>query len=155
MVAKNKQVKSKYLVISVNNAGGVNEGTSTLAWLLQDNITVIGWYARAKVTPDSNWDSGYQSAHTELSRAGIISQEAMLFRLSARIQCGSTTMAATVENGLIGDNENNLVTMFPEGYGIDLDDGEYLYLHHTSNNTMGVANGHVGSSMVCIYYVER
>ncbi|MBA7589347.1 hypothetical protein ES708_31429 [subsurface metagenome] len=155
MTTKNKQIKTKYLVVSIDNVAGVNTGTTTLAWLLQDNITIIGWYLRAKVTPDANFDSGYQSVHAELSRAGIISQEAMLSRISARLQCGSSTMATVIENAVIGDNENNQVVMFPEGYGIDLDDGEYLYLHNTSNNTMGAGNGHVGSSIACIYYVER
>jgi len=43
--------------------------------------------------------------------------------------------------------------MFPEGYGIDLDEGETLNLNAVYANSM--ANTHRVTGWAIIYYVER
>ncbi len=115
--------------------------------LIQDDITIIGaeCISSAELSDTSLNTDGFISTSCELSRVGIHSKDGTILK--------AHTLARWHGIFWAGEMMHTETLMFPEGYGIDIDDGEYIYLIGTNQNqTDDVCNAY----MNCIvYYVER
>jgi hypothetical protein len=155
MTVKTKRIKTHYM------SGGqktVSAGTSVFYladdyWHLQDDITVIGVFLGSQIYKDNEYDSGLLQNITQISRNAVMNADGEIACACAEQQGLSVTVGVGAETQLGGDPRNHVYLMFPEGYGIDIDDGEDLYLNTHMVNTM--AQDQIMNSHCLIYYVER
>lgn len=149
MTVKSKRIRTKFL-------GGAVEGEMLdtflpgvlVQWIVQHNITVIGCELIAEIDmTDSLSNADYESQLIiELTRAGTIEQDS----------CISSLQLEICFNGVVsigGDLRKTLVMMFPEGYGVDVDEGEILNLVAYFSFVSAGAPHSYGSCIV--YYVEN
>lgn len=122
-------------------------GVLVLARLIQDNITIIGaeCISSCEVTDTALNTDGFVSSSCELSRVGIHSRDGTILK--------AHTVARWHGIFFAGDIMHTETAFFPEGFGIDIDDGEYLNLIGTNQNN---SDDTLACYQNCIvYYVER
>ncbi len=120
------------------------------SWLVQENITIVGVSGKVassfSVMPQV---AGAIHTHAELSRAGQRAQPGAIW------DCESNCWINASPDAHVGDPNQGRTVMFPEGYGIDVDDGEFIYLHMGCFCACLNAGNHEHACYVIIYYVER
>lgn len=155
MTPQAKKVRTAWVSVGVPMvaAGGADVvGADT--WIPQDNITIIGALARASiVAAGAGWDSGRCIAKFELSRVAINEGDSTILNVGVGVDCWEATVGINATQTIIGDMHKSELLMLPEGYGIDIDEAEIVYLNYTWANDM--ANDHHASGAYIIYYVER
>lgn len=122
-------------------------GVAVVSKLIQDDITVVGveCISSAELSDLSMNTDGFISTSCELSRVGLHSKDGTILK--------AHTLARWHGIFFAGDMMNTAIVIFPEGHGIDIDDGEYLYLIGTNQNqTDDVCSAYQNC---IVYYVER
>lgn len=153
MVAKAKKIRSiSWECSNVNMVMGTQEEvTETL--IFDEDVTIIGsqleLYLDVKEidNPGSSWlraslsqVAGYQPLRTIINqvRLGLLDYNPLV----------------AVATGTGHNTERNLV-MFPEGHGVDIDEGEGLTLTVTGVQRCDSTNATDGSGQATLFYVER
>lgn len=120
---------------------------------LLDDIRIIG--AEMSIYGGSDggatWQDGELHTHGELSLVGTRGQHGSILDVGA-------IMSYDVEAGGLsfsGNCNNWGSIMFPDGHGIDLDEGDYLYLHLGCYCGAMTAGNHGHGAHCIVYYVER
>ena len=149
-----KDVRTFHMQNSVLGVAGTS--LTHNAWmtkLVQDKIRIIGVAIIAEAIPLAELDSGELSFEVEVSRVGSINQDGLIALCIGYVFGVSVTIGIGVSEVAVGDLHKDKVIFFPEGYGIDLDDGDAIYMNASFGNTM--ANDHSFAGIATIYYVER
>lgn len=148
-----KRVKSFFLSGYRDLTTGQSLGEVLDERLVQDDIRVIGVELVAESLPLTELDSGNISIDIDLSRSAGISRDSQIAYLINVLHGRSVTVAATFTEVAVGEITKAIVVMFPEGYGVDFDDQETMYLNVFCGN--GMANTHRVFGSATVYYVER
>jgi hypothetical protein len=149
-----KRVKTIVMAGSVEMANGeANQQNALDTHVWQEDVRVIGIEAYAELYALNAMDSGNIQALTEVSRVGSWGQDGRLLEAACIIIGTSITVGVGVTEVAIGDSIKVERMFFPEGHGVDFDDGEAIYINALDNNNM--ANDQRGWHGATIYYVER
>ena len=151
---KGKDIRTKYLEYTENITDAASHYLNAMTtWLVQDRIRIIGvqlemgWHFVGAISQGQ----GGGRMHVDVSRVGVENQDGVL--LGAH-----SVLAGAVETGgisMTGKLWDHVMAMFPEGFGIDMDPGEYLYLNG-SYRLDAIDGGTISFGTHCIvYYVER
>lgn len=120
-----------------------------------DDIRIIGFTLTLKIgLPDTpNVEEGVLDALASLSRASYTETDAILGQCQARLANIVEAAYESIWDTRVMNQVQNI--MFPEGYGIDIDEGETLTLWaYGRQNILSSGNGTVEVGVI-IYYVER
>lgn len=120
-------------------------------WYVPDDIRIVGVQIKCSSAVSGTLQDGAIHTHAELSTAGDRALDGNI--VEAESNCHFETEA--IGMGFMGDPNQTSILMFPEGYGIDVDEGEYIYLHMGCFCDMLSAGTHEHASYGTIYYVER
>lgn len=154
--AKGKLIKTHYMHNQVEP--GVGEAIDDVtSWLLQQDITIIGASLRSMAHAGGTpaYQEGDLVCAGTFSRAGVPAHDGEFCRVRSTFNHWTEIVVATQTAGVYGEVNNTSVVMFPEGYGIDVDDGEYVYLHnHAVCHILSAGNAECAVDGV-ILYVER
>ena len=155
MTPKNKKVKTHFLSAGFELTAA--SGADTLShdlWIPQDDITIIGINARIAILEDGlGWDEGRLTVLVDFSRIGKLQQPGTILSF-CHSQVGQQ-MVIGVDSAptLKGPPNRGMLFFFPEGYGIDMDEQEPVYMHTSWANSM--TNKFYASVGGAIYFVER
>lgn len=151
---RGKQVRTMYQKVGATIGAGLSESHPAADFFfIQDDITVIGVTLNVELNPLAELDSGILEIIADVSRAASMSMPGAIVELQSYIAGRSVTVGIGTSEVCIGDPISEIHVMFPPGYGIDMNDGEYLYLNYFIAN--GMANDHSGYIRATVYYVER
>lgn len=156
MTVKSKRIKTKLMTKGQSiAAAGDEQYLGADSWVVQEDITIIGLGLRVSVQDGAfGWDSGRVSALGEISRVAKMFADGVLMGFCKHVICREATVGANSTQTVLGGQPTEVqFIMFPEGYGVDMDDGEVLYLNTDLHNDM--ANAHHTSINGIVYYVER
>lgn len=148
MTNKLKHIKTKLITGILTQAASVVGGEVIAYHMWQDDITIIGGeiFVSAEIPDASINADGFLSGFADLSRVGIPLQDSSL--LFANIVARWSGIFS-VNSPLCKD----MIIMFPNGYGVDMDNGETIYLNGGNmNNTVAILTCYYRA---LIYYVER
>ena len=114
----------------------------------QDDVRVIGCCleVNAMVTDAMLNADGRVHAMTELSKAGAKASPGMIMRIGTMSGWTAAILAG-------GDLDKHQSLMFPEGMGMDFDDGETINMFSTLES-IGAVEGH-SLHNATVFYVER
>lgn len=154
--AVGKRVKTLY--IDVQKAIAWNSTTYNFypaqTFVFEEDVRIIGanmtCHAGGDATALSATQNGEIHTHGEISRHGERGKPSSI--LDVNLQTAYTLVvsgAAQAGDTLFGE------VMFPDGHGVDIDEGEALYVHAGCFASMFTAGNHQHSIFGCIYYVER
>ena len=154
MTVKNRRIKSVHLSHSVVATAGESVMIpSADSWIPQEDITIIGCEIVGEAIGLNEFDSGYLSGHHELSRIAKEDEPGVILQCYSFIQAREVLVGINLTQVIQGNNFQHLIMFFPEGYGVDIDEGEPIYLNVTRDNTM--ANDHSIATNVVVWYVDR
>ena len=154
MVAKNKRIKTHLLSHTQSMVTGYDTILNAIdAWLVQDDITVIGIEIMAEAVYNVGLDSGLLECQVEVSRNGKMFEDGALLQVIGYVYCRECTVGAGVNQCAVGEPLLVDRVMFPSGVGVDIDNGETIYLNLHGVNQM--ANTHQAIAQATIYYTER
>lgn len=122
-------------------------------WVPQDDVRVVG------IELDIDFDfagaismaQGGCRGYSEVSRVGQFEQDGVLARV--RMMIGSWVEVGGI--AILGDMTDSMVVMFPDELGVDLDEGEPLYLNALAYNDCIDGGSRAFGTKAVIYYVER
>ena len=140
-----RRVRSLTLSLTQEVTAGVIIGQ--VSHTFQDDVRVIGVQMSAiSIVTDAQLNAdGRMHVKSEASKHGAFGQPGAI--LEAECFAGWT---AAIAIGELDKREDN---MFPEGYGMDFDDGEAIYLHGMLES-IGASAGY-SEHQAIVYYVER
>lgn len=155
MTAVSKRIKTIFMtygaVITEDTAPDL-VAADTHVWL--EDVTVIGVLLRSTLMDDlAGWDSGRFTVLAEISRVAVLQDPGTIIAFCNHVICREATVGINATQTMIGKPEERQAIMFPEGYGIDMNEDARLYLNTSCRN--GMANPHRISVGAIIYYVER
>ena len=156
MTVKNKRVKTFYIKRSEVLSAGSNS-FGNVPEVLQDDVTIIGVQMFASLSSSNEFDSGtiyVMGAASRVAWNAVSGREDgdILF-IESRIDARSVTVGAGVSEVAVGKVVEHELLLFPDGHGIDLDEGDIVYLNWAWAN--GMANDHGAFIDALVYYVER
>lgn len=150
-----KRIKTLFLTSGGSIAAGVDLEPGigdSHTWL--EDVTVVGVHLRSTLLDaGTGWDSGRFSCGCELSRTAVYSSPGVIASFCNHLICREATVGINANQTMVGKPEERETVMFPEGYGIDMNEDAVLYLLETGKNEM--ANPHDYSISAIVYYVER
>lgn len=153
-----KRVKSLLISRTFDIASGGSEDKNAIAAvLIQDDITVIGCYVEARIRWQASpaFDEGQAYVRCEFSRVGVMTNDGAFLAADARCVYGTELVGATNVAITIGNLKDTQTMFFPEGYGVDIDDGEYLYMNMAGINEIISAGSITVFGEITVFYVER
>ena len=155
MTVKSKQIKTKRLYSAVTLlAADFHYNEPAEFWVPQDDITIIGAELFGEIYAEgTGYDSGAIFCIMELSLVPKLYQDATILTLGIVLDCHEATVGINANQVMLGENRKHATIMFPEGYGIDRDRSELVYLNTYLNNEM--ANTKRTYAYGTIFYVER
>ena len=148
-----KRVKTIYMYYSqMTDAAGAVWHRAADQHVFQEDVRLIGFWLGAEAhTETGHWADGYVETICELSRVAIERSDGALADLWALLDSKSVAL----DTNIAGRPFVNASVMFPEGYGVDFDDGEAIYLNCLTDCAgWGVGEG-VHITEVILYVVER
>jgi len=150
-----KRIRSKLLTFTADPAAAASESVPGAAiFIAPDDVRVIGCHMGAEVLALANgWDSGKCNIAMYLSRIAQWMHEASFMHIMSIVQCYEATVGAGVTETVLGPAYTEREQWFPEGHGIDLDEGESINMNVVYANSM--ANPHRVTGWAILYYVER
>lgn len=131
---------------------GYNE-IQVVEWVSPDDYTLIGFELTAHVDPETNMDSGRIAMDAEITRTSSFGTQGVIGRSEARLECRTAVIGAGTTETVSGRQRAENIVMFPDGHGIDIDEGETINLLTWSQNSM--ANSHFAYAQAILYLVER
>lgn len=157
MTVKSKRIQTKRLFYNEtvdNPPQSLAVGDAAVIWTLQEDITIVGVEMITEIEENgTGWDSGNLLALCDLSRVGRIHHDGVIAACRNIIDCWEATVGINANQVALGNNTNRELVMFPEGYGVDVDDGESLYLNCYAHNEM--SNPKRFYYYATIFYTER
>ena len=127
--------------------------TGTVSWLLQEDISVIGWKLAAEIELSGvNYSDGFLIGSAEFSRTAEYFADAVLDLVEAKFECEAHAVSGLIRCQL-GERMDRSAVMLPPGHEVHIDDGEYLYLNYMGVN--GMTLNHNAACWLVIYYKER
>ena len=151
-----QRIRTKYLGGAVDGedlmANGVPYGPKVrLEWVVQDDIKVVGLEIINEINAlDAHRNADFHCQMiTELSRGGVLERDGSLG--CCQLEFGWTATIAL--GGGNGGQRNQLCIMFPQGYGVEIDEGEVLNMLKYASYIGG--SDVLTYSSVIVYYVER
>jgi len=121
------------------------------SWLVDEDIRIIGvdldteFLESATALEESMFSVNNQLCRGGKENEGIVAQNNLIFFF----------MVETAGAGMCGDVRKQNHIMFPEGYGIDIDEGEYLNIHaYGECSAIGSMTPAIFATAL-VYYVER
>lgn len=142
---------------SVSNVAGDDESKDAAdSWEAPDDIRIIGIHSYSFLDLDNNIDSGDMHMAAVLSRQaayGAAHYDSILAKIYNQMSARACVVGAGTTELVFGTPLKEETYFFPEGMGIDVDEGEILYMSINRANSM--ANNHSVGAGFSIYYVER
>lgn len=155
MTVKAKKIKTifmSYGAVMVTDTSEDIVAADQHVWL--EDVTIIGVALRTAIMDDlAGWDSGRCTLLGEVSRVAVLQDPGTILAFCNHLICREATVGINANQTMVGLPGAREVMMFPEGYGIDMDEDAVLYLNLSHRN--GMANDHRYSIGACVYYVER
>lgn len=156
MVAKNRRIRTAHLSGQTSAvAGGANETKLAAAiFVAQAKILIVGLELSQFIitTLDTTFDAGSSlGGEAELSRSGQM--RAASVAITCGLVIGSFSMGSPASHGDLIDVKKTERFMFPEGYGIPMDEGEGLNMHLEFMNSSADEGQMYGRAIV--YYIEE
>lgn len=142
-MALGRKVKTMTLMAEANVAAAAIESPQAVG-TFQDDVTVIAAYIAVHAQVNAAMTTGALRNHADVSRIGQYAQNGMLTYAIAQ---------ASFFVGAFGPSVGNAQIEYPDGKGMDFDDGDAIYLNCNFINTD--AAGHAGSARCVIHYLER
>lgn len=157
-MALGKKVKTKHLsatLVLERDTWTISDAINQ--WTTQDDIRVIGVHLSVASHLGSTpaMQEGLFWSQAEISRNGKSYQDGILIRVHCKLYYWTEIVIADQLAGSHGDTDRQELVMFPDGHGVDLDDGETLYLHERGEVFIMSAGSPQMSALAIIYYVER
>lgn len=156
--AEGKRVRSTLIVFPSEKIETLTTRlASTIpAFLAEDNLRVIGWEIEAQAmpdVPDFHCDSGHITIDARLGKGPAGQYTGWLGH--AHSFCIATQVTVGLDNTqvIVPRGWDMQTVMFPEGYGVDMDEGEFLILSVHGENFM--ANDHWMKAGANVFWVER
>lgn len=161
--AEGKRVKVQDFYVYVSMDQGPVESTYvSKSWKAQDDYRLIGGQliASGEVNSAGAYDEGDWQMQCFLTLDGTAVPTERADRVIngdiLALCIGEMYHEETFGVGMNGDRQGIAQVMFPEGHGIDVDEGEYVYLSCQGVNRMGAAAGNMtGLIRGVLYLVER
>lgn len=150
-----KRIKTVRLSASATMTAGTGETVLAADMFApQEDITLIGVVGRTSIISDaSGWDSGRMGVKIEISRVGQYGKPGLILEVASNLQVREATVGINANQVAKGDMQGHEMMFFGDGYGMDFDENEPIYLHLDWQNNM--ANNHFCSVMAILYYLER
>lgn len=153
--SEKKKIKMLWLEIENTTVGNTSEADEdTLA--APDDLRIVGFHLSIRPTvkdavsivPDGMFD-----CHAVLTRGAVTSMTARLGMVQGRLHAAASDSASSVV--VISGSHMTLDKMYPEGYGIDLDEGDPLSLISHGRQNLQAASVGIVTARAQILYVER
>jgi len=147
-LAEGKRIRTAFARFTQSLATGIQTDGTGAQFVFQDDVTVIGAEIgqRADVQDTQSNTDGEIDQLLVLTRQASVSQPGELLRMSLQV----------VWNGVVtigGELAKDKVLMFPDGMGVEIDEGEALNLLF---QWLYTGSGSVTSdAYMILYYVER
>ena len=141
-------------VIAEHDAGRTY---SNQTWAIDDKIRLIGismFLDVGRGTLSGGCENSDVSADLACYSGGGYDTERLL-KMVRRLFVDDYTIGAATHMGMFGSPFGELVMMFPSGYGIDFEKGDYLNSSLTLNALNWNGGNASASGSVIFYYVER
>ena len=146
---RNKRVKTHWLYWSKTATSGESLATFVADnWAASDDIWVIGVSLQLECGQVGINGDGETAISGEISRAGVGLSDGCLMRLSHSRYEEATAGAHAIPELFVQQN-----VIFPEGCGVEVDEGEYLNLLVSTLNN--VAFDRTFKAEGLIYYIEK
>lgn len=143
-----KRVKRVYITATVSLTQAAGDEGAVGSYQFQEDVRIIGWAVRVSAKPEG--------AKTE--NEGELYGNAVLSPAVGAEQPILAEQPMIVRYNTSGSPHGNLVehqeVMFPEGYGLDIDTGEYLYCSIDGTNNLYTEAVAI-SAVARVFYVER
>ncbi|MBA7588084.1 hypothetical protein ES708_30132 [subsurface metagenome] len=143
----------------VNTDATPGEMYSTKGWYIDDKIRVIGVHLYGSLSKGTlSGATENSNLHGEcIVHKGGLEDNTVICAVVKFLWGDDVTIGGSSHLRNVGDPSFAHTMFFPEGHGIDMDPGDYLYCH-LHLHPIGWAPG-AGSACMCgsaiIYYVER
>lgn len=140
--------------------GPVSSSTDTEEYQFQDKYRIIGAHILVHMDVDSagSFDEGDAYTLGVISLSGINPIDGVNFKDGVfvtkfcKVHVEEFTAGACMNGQMVGEN----TVMFPEGYEVDVDEHDKVYVHGSGINRMGAAAGDMSASIRgFLYVVER
>lgn len=153
--AVKNRIKTKFFAKEVSQPTVTEtELPAFMSWVLQEDIQIKGVFLAVEIDKlVAEWDSGLVIGIFDVSRVGFRQQDGCLIHVRGFVECASGTVGAGVSEFITQNAWASDRVWFPDGMGIDMDEGEVLYVNGIVNNEQ--ANTHVIHAIAIVYYVER
>lgn len=149
MTTKARKVRAQVLQEGVANLTHATTETTSATWTPQRDVTIIGFELMC--------NAGLAAA--EIAEAGgyeVVAELTQEAAVNGTTALGRVHQSAVWEAGADQhDLDTTEVTMFPEGYGVDLDDGESINLVGSAFNSQAASDAADYYWRCIIYYVDR
>lgn len=155
MTAIAKRVKMKFFQVTTTPVQGADD-TAVQQWMIDENITIIGWTTRYHVGPSIDAPSFVEGVADYLLALGIGAyplESGILRQMQGRLRHWEEATGICEDKH---QKDEYTTLMLPEGYGIDLEYRDVLYLHNFCRCSM-LAGG-LTITFTCeaiVFYVER
>jgi len=157
-----KKVKLIYLGSAGLNMdqGAPTSSVDTEEYQFQDKYRIIGAHILVHMDVDSagalDGGDAYTLGVISLSGInpidGVNLKDGVFITKFCKIHIEEFTAGAIMNGQMVGE----AIVMFPEGYGVDVDEHDKIYVHGGGINRMGAAGGDMSASIRgFIYVVER
>jgi len=154
---KGDRIRMKQIFASASIPAGEGPGVTvgTAYWTAQDDIRIIGCMLSMGMKVVGALQEGRANGHAELSRGALSDGDAIFCEITPWVGFFTEIVVATQTAGIFGDPTRDIVLMFPEGHGIDVDEGEAVNLFVYAGATIISAGVLEIDAEAHIYYVER
>jgi len=151
-----KRLRSEYIEMHIDNLDGsaVFLDYATETWTPQDDITIVGYNLRALLDFGAapTMVSGDCVGVAELTRSAKNKSPGIIGTISVSMEVN----VKTAETAMLGSKHMEDTIFFPDGIGVEVDEGESI-------NLLGLFSGQgIVAAAACdcsfravIYYVER
>lgn len=151
--AEGKRIRFKWLQIERSIAAGIAGEWTGLDWRVPDDIRIQGVFLHLRIgLPDApDVEEGLVDASASFGQGTYTDGNNALIWTSARM----INVVEVAYESMLNDATRERTLMFPEGYGIDVDEGEVWTLWHYLRQTILSAGNATVTVVAQIYYVER
>jgi len=156
-ITKASRIRTKQIFANAQIPAGEGPGVTlgSAFWTAQDDIRIIGFMLSMGMKIVGALQEGRVNGHAELSRGAHGDIDAIFGEITPWVGFWTEIVVATQLAGSFGDPSRDIVVMFPEGHGIDVDEGESINLFVYAGNTMMASGTADIDSEAHIYYIER
>ncbi len=150
MTAKGKQIKTKFMMVDTLAVIHATTVDTNISWVPQDDITIIGiqLIAEFNYSPADIAEAGGAYALAEISRAAMFDQDSSMVNSRVNMRWAAAVLVPPIAS-------SRSTVEYPEGYGIDIDDGEAVNLLTRTQSHQAASDTVAGAFRAIISYVEQ